>query len=96
MEMLNIILIHTARTWERIRLEQPYQEMPCDNIESTELIEEIAFIIYNNDPIVQEFLKTGNGDVWFKTQAGFSDTYIEDRATDLIKVRVPRMNFANN
>ena len=27
-EIYNIILVHTARTWERIRLTQPYQEMP--------------------------------------------------------------------
>jgi len=41
-QIYNIILIHTARTWERIRLKQPFQEMPHDNIASTDYIEGIA------------------------------------------------------
>ena len=46
-QMHNIILVHVARTWERIRLKQPYEEMPQDNIGSAcNAIPEIAHDIY--------------------------------------------------
>ena len=51
-EIHNIILIHVARTWERVRIQQPYQEMPTDNIESaTSTIPEIAYLIYKSKVI---------------------------------------------
>jgi hypothetical protein len=74
----NTILIHTARTWERVRAKQPLQEMPYDNIESTGCIEEIATRIYE-DKIIQEFIKNRNGDIWIDIGAS-SDTYIEHLA----------------
>ena len=30
-EIYNTVLIHTARAWERVRLEQPNEEMPYDS-----------------------------------------------------------------
>jgi len=82
-EIFNIILIHTARTWERIRVKQPHQEMPIDNIGSTECIEEIATTI-NDDDVVQEFLETRDGEVWAKVDGGSSDSYIESMAEQII------------
>ena len=82
-EIFNIILIHTARTWERIRVKQPHQEMPIDNIGSTECIEEIATTI-NDDDVVQEFLETSDGEVWAKVDGGSSDSYIESMAEQII------------
>ena len=79
----NIILIHTARVWERIRVKQPNQEMPLDNIESTEMIEEIATEIIN-DEVLQKFLISKNGNVWTDTKEGMSDIYIESRAEEII------------
>ena len=35
-EIYDIILVHVARTWERLRLQQPNNEMPLDNIRSAE------------------------------------------------------------
>ena len=82
-EIFNIILIHTARTWERIRVKQPHQEMPIDNIESTECIEEVAIeIIY--DDVVQEFLETRDWLVWVKVSGAMSDAYIESLAEQII------------
>ena len=78
----NTILIHTARTWERVRVEQPFQEMPYDNIESTDFIEEIATNIYE-DEVIQEFIKNGDGDIWIDV-GGASDTYIERLAKQII------------
>jgi hypothetical protein len=78
----NTILIHTARTWERVRVKQPLQEMSYDNIESTDCIEEIATKIYE-DEIIQEFIKNRNGDIWIKL-GGSSDTYIEHLAEQII------------
>tara|TARA_R110000796_G_scaffold200989_2_gene317148 strand:+ start:148 stop:450 length:303 start_codon:yes stop_codon:yes gene_type:complete len=87
-DIYNIILIHTARTWERIRVSKPNQEMVADNIESTELIQEISTDIFSN-PIVQEFicLKVNNSvptNFWDKEGDSFSDIYIERLATEII------------
>ena len=82
-EIYNIILIHTARTWERMRVKQPHQEMPIDNIGSTECIGEVAIqIIY--DDVIQEFLETRDGEVWAKVDGGSSDAYIESMAEQII------------
>jgi len=78
-QIYNIILIHTARTWERIRLKQPFQEMPHDNIASTDYIEGIASIIIR-DELIQKFIKNKNGDIWSTTKGGASDSYIENLA----------------
>ena len=84
-EIYNIVLIHTARTWERIRIAQPYQEMPFDNIASTDEIEEIASTIYDND-IIQGFLNDEiKDDYWINnTIEGMSDIYIEAEAERII------------
>lgn len=79
----NIILIHTARTWERIRVKQPHQEMPLDNIASTEAIEGIAYDICKTD-LIQEFIKTQDSSLWNKYGDGMSDVYIERIATEII------------
>jgi len=81
-EIYNIILIHTTRTWERIRIKQPFQEMPLDNIESTDCIQEIATRI-NDDDVIQEFIKNRKGDIWIDV-GGASDTYIEHLAEKII------------
>jgi hypothetical protein len=84
-EIYNIILVHTARTWERIRLTQPYQEMPFDNIGSTDEIERIASVIYHND-IIQGFLTdvTQEGYWVDNTDEGMSDAYIEGQAEQIL------------
>jgi hypothetical protein len=81
----NVILIHVARTWERTRVNQPFGEMPIDNIASTDTIEEIATDIYNND-IIQGFVNlVDKRDYWIKNTAdGMSDTYIENEALQII------------
>jgi len=87
-EIHNIILIHVARTWERIRLEQPHQEMPNDNIDSAcNTIPEIAYIIYKSK-VIQELINY-KGDDWNWSNmtngyADFSDTYIEQYAHEII------------
>lgn len=82
-EIHNIILIHVARTWERIRVKQPYQEMPLDNIASTEAIEEIAYDIFQKD-LIQDFIQTKDGYLWDRYGDGSSDVYIERIATAMI------------
>jgi len=87
-EMHDIILIHTARTWERIRLNQQYKEMPQDNIRSaTEAIPEIAFDILNTD-VIKSFLNYSENDWdWGKETKGYayaSDCYIEQKAFEII------------
>jgi len=87
-EMHNIILIHTARTWERIRLKQKHEEMPQDNIASaSEGIPEISFDILKTD-IIQRFLNHKSNDWdWGKETKGCayaSDCYIEKKATEII------------
>ena len=86
--VFNISVVHTARTWERIRLEQPFEEMPLDNIESAEAIIEIAEEI-QNDEVIQRFLKCKDYDNWDWEEEtdgySFSDTYIEYLAEKIIK-----------
>jgi hypothetical protein len=84
-ELFNVVLVHTARTWERIRLTQRHQEMLHDNIESVDSIIEIAEKVLEDD-ILNQFLKSrGNWDWEEKTSEGFSDTYIEGLAEKIIK-----------
>jgi len=87
--MHDYILIHVARTWERVRMTQPHQEMPQDNIESAEdSIPSIAYTIFNND-IIQGFLTASEDvkqdDYWSKNTGTMSDCYIEQVAEDIIK-----------
>ena len=87
-ELHDIILVHTARTWERIRLKQQYEEMPQDNITSaTDGIPEIAFDILNTD-VIKRFLNyNGNDWDWGKETKGYaymSDCYIEQKAFEII------------
>lgn len=84
-QIYNIVLIHVARTWERIRVIQKYEEMPLDNIESTVAIQEIADSIMLSD-VIQEFIETKDSSVWNKYGDEFSDSYIERMATDIIKL----------
>lgn len=79
----NIILVHVARTWERLRLKQPHQEMPLDNIESAEELQIIADFVIETD-LVQEFLTNRDGDIWDKFGDGCSDVYIERIASEYI------------
>lgn len=87
--MHDYILIHVARTWERVRMTQPHQEMPQDNIESAEdSIPTITYTIFNND-IIQGFLTASeevkSDDYWSKNTGTMSDWYIEQLAEDIIK-----------
>jgi len=82
-EIFNIIIIHTARTWERVRQTMPHQEMPLDNIASVEAIEEIATEI-NKDHIIQRFLRERDGEIW-REGGGMSDIYIESLALKIIQ-----------
>ncbi len=79
----NIILVHVARTWERLRLNQPHQEMPLDNIESAEELQFIADFVIETD-LVQEFLTNKDGGIWDKFGDGCSDVYIEKIAAEYI------------
>ena len=81
--IFNIVLIHTARTWENVRIMRPNESMPLDNIESTEAIEEIATRIMDED-LIQEFLVERDGDIWDKYGDGMSDNYIDRVATEII------------
>jgi DNA transposition AAA+ family ATPase len=83
-KIYNIILIHTARTWERVRVKQPHQEMPIDNIGSTECIEGIANTI-NDDDVIQEFLETRDGSLFERLRGVMSDAYIESLAEQIIR-----------
>lgn len=86
--LFNTILIHVARTWERIRLTQPYKEMPEDNIGSVGSIIIIAEDILK-DAVIQKFIDTYDtyeGHFWVEnTKEGFSDLYIESLAEEIIK-----------
>mgnify|MGYP003639814605 FL=1 len=84
----NIILAHVARTWERIRLRQPYEEMPQDNIMSAcNSIPEIAYEIYKSE-IIQKLIDYKEEDWCWRTMtkgyAEMSDTYIEKKAEEII------------
>ena len=87
-EIHDTILVHVARTWERIRLEQPFKEMPQDNIESASVaIPEIAYEIYKDD-VIQKLINYKKNDwdweVMTKGETHFSDLYIEGRAEKII------------
>lgn len=87
--MYNYILIHVARTWERVRVLQPYQEMPQDNIESaTGAIPAITDVIFKND-VIQGYLNASEeiraDNYWDKNAGTMSDWYIESVAEELIK-----------
>ena len=86
--VFNTILVHVARTWERIRLEQSFEEMPEDNIESVDSIVEIADTILR-DVVIQKFINatelTREGFWERNTKEGFSDSYIEALARNIIE-----------
>jgi len=85
----NYILVNTARTWERLRVSMPNQEMPHDNIASVDEIIEVAEHIYQ-DPVIQGFInateEVKRNDYWLKnTEEGMSDIYIEAQAQMIIQ-----------
>ena len=85
----NYVLVNVSRTWERIRVTRKHQEMPLDNIESVDMIIEIAEEIYY-DSVIQGFLnateEVRDDDYWIKnTKEGMSDVFIEAEADRLIK-----------
>ena len=80
----NIIVVHTARTWERLRLKQAYEEMHQDNIASVDTILQIAYKILK-DKVIQDFIVRQSEDVWLETDQGMSDVYIESLAEKEIK-----------
>lgn len=82
-KVFNTILIHVARSWERVRKEQPLEEMPYDNIESVEVIESIAEVIMTYR-MVREFIVTRDGTIWNREGDGCSDIYIERKAVEII------------
>jgi hypothetical protein len=84
--LYNFILIHVARTWERIRLKQPYEEMPQDNLESSlEAIPEITEEIFNNSVMQGFILSEDKENYWLEsTEDEMSDWYIERIAEELI------------
>ena len=84
-QIYNIILVHVARTWERIRVTQKHKEMPLDNIESADdAIPYIADIIYEGK-IIQGFLNGNEDDYWENnTKEGMSDSFIEAEAERFI------------
>jgi len=83
-QLFNIVLIHVARSWERVRLEQDFEEMPQDNLESLESIQDIATEIMDDKHIVM-FLKSKENDYFITHTNEMSDSYIENLATKIIK-----------
>lgn len=88
--VFNVVLVHVSRTWERLRILQPYQEMPLDNIESVDEIVSISDYIMEDD-VIKDFILNHNDPDWSweertKDVACFSDQYIEHLAeTEIIK-----------
>lgn len=82
------VIVHVARTWERIRLDQDNQEMPLDNIASVDAIVEIAdYIMYNKT--VKLLLDTDIKEWDWFTATGHhcSDSFFEELAMqDIYKV----------
>lgn len=78
-ELFNTVLVHTARTWERVRLEQPNQELPYDNIESVNEIVQITDSIMEN-PIVAGFIDYNGIDYFVTATDMLGDTFIEQLA----------------
>jgi len=86
-ELYNIVIVHTARTWERIRKKQRHQEMDYDNIESVDIILEIASIIME-DKVLKKFLRCKDKNSWEwgnECDEDFSDIYIESLADNIIR-----------
>ena len=84
-EVRDTIVIHVARTWERVRREKDNNEldMPYDNIESVDVIQTIAEIIMSY-AMIREFIKTRDGMIWNREGDGCSDIYIERKAIEII------------
>ena len=84
-EVRDTIVIHVARTWERVRKEKDNNEldMPYDNIESVDVIQTIAEIIMSC-AMIREFIKTRDGMIWNREGDGCSDIYIERKAIEII------------
>ena len=77
--IFNTTLVHVSRTWERIRVEQPHQEMPYDNIESVDEIVSLAEEISEDDKVNMYFNQTMN----YSSEEVFGmmfDSYVETRA----------------
>ena len=84
-ELFNVILVHVARTWERIRVERPHKEMPMDNIESVETIIHVAHKILNEDKVIKGFNRAKDKSDYFVANTDMlSDTYIESVAEKII------------
>ena len=84
-EVRNTILIHVARTWERVRKEKDNNDldMPYDNIESVDVIQTIAEIIMSYR-MIREFIETRDERIWNMEGDGCSDIYIERKAVEII------------
>ena len=83
-EMFNTILVHVSRTWERIRLQQKFKEMPLDNIESVDAIIQISDEIMANK-VIKGFLNAKDKNDFFMRKTDMlSDTYIETVAEEII------------
>jgi len=85
-QLFNIVLVHVARTWERLRIEQQHEEMPLDNIESAEAIVGIADEIME-DKVLLKFRipeENANWDWDRESGEGCSDIYIEKLAYEKI------------
>ena len=85
-ELFRVVLVHTARTWERLRLEQTHKEMPLDNIESVDAIIEVSDKIMKVD-ILKRFITEPQADYFITHTGMLSDTYIETLAKKIIKKR---------
>lgn len=82
------VIVHVARTWERIRLDQDNQEMPLDNIASVDVIVTIADSIMLNE-VVKSLLDTfiDEWDWYSATGHHCSDSFFEELAMqDIYKV----------
>ncbi len=84
-EVRDTIVIHVARTWERVRKEKDNNDldMPYDNIGSVDVIQTIAEIIMSY-AMIREFIKTKDGTIWNREGDGWSDGYIERKAIEII------------
>lgn len=84
-EVRDTIVIHVARTWERVRKEKDNNDldMPYDNIGSVDVIQTIAEIIMSY-AMIREFIKTRDGMIWNREGDGCSDIYIERKAIEII------------
>jgi len=89
-DLYDTVLVHVSRTWERIRMNQEHEEMPVDNIASTDVIGQIATQIFEGK-VMQGFVngseEVRNNDYWMNnTEEGMSDIFIEALATEIIRV----------